>query len=106
LDFLLTIDLDLAEFTVLTPFPGSKIHQQMEAEGRIFDRNWTHYNAATVVHRPRLMSPATLQQIYHDAWEAFYGTEAQHIKMARLFMDVMPDLIRTGNIPEHRRRTR
>ncbi|MDD3117383.1 MAG: hypothetical protein PHO45_08485, partial [Victivallaceae bacterium] len=34
-DFLLEIDLDLAEFTVLTPFPHSSICDDLEKQGRI-----------------------------------------------------------------------
>ena len=97
IDFLLTIDLDLAEFTVLTPFPHTQVWEQLESEGRIFDRDWRHYNAAQVVYQPRLISPERLQELYHEAWEAFYGKEPQTLRMAKLFTKVMHDL------PERRR---
>jgi len=100
IDFLLTIDLDLAEFTVLTPFPRTKVWEQMEAEGRIFDRDWSHYNAANVVYQPRRISPDRLQKIYHEAWEAFYGKEPQNLRMTKLFLDVIRDVPR----PERRSR--
>ena len=102
IDFLLTIDLDLAEFTVLTPFPHTQAYEQLEAEGRIFDRDWNHYNAGNVVYQPRLMTPDRLQELYHLAWDSFYGQESQNWRMSKLFMNVIKDL----NLAEKRRQRR
>jgi radical SAM superfamily enzyme YgiQ (UPF0313 family) len=89
IDFLLTIDLDLAEFTILTPFPQTQYWEQLESEKRIFDRDWNHYNAAQVVFRPREMTPETLQKLYHLAWEQFYAKESQTIRMSKLIIDAL-----------------
>lgn len=91
IDFLLTIELDLAEFTVLTPFPGTQVYEQMNAEGRIFDKDWNHYNASTVVIQPRRMKPETLQRLYYDAWDNFYAAESQSVKMSKLFLQIYKD---------------
>ena len=88
IDFLLTIELDLAEFTVLTPFPRTQVFKQMSSEGRIFDLDWNHYNAATVVYMPKKMAPDVLQELYHEAWRRFYETESQAVKMGKLFMKI------------------
>jgi radical SAM superfamily enzyme YgiQ (UPF0313 family) len=92
IDFLLTCQLDLAEFTVLTPFPHSAACEQLEREGRIFDRDWRHYNGATVVYRPRQLAPEKLQALYDLAWSEFYRQESQTLKMAKLFLGVMRSL--------------
>jgi radical SAM superfamily enzyme YgiQ (UPF0313 family) len=39
-DFLLEIDLDLAEFTILTPFAHTPIRRQLEKEKRILHNDW------------------------------------------------------------------
>lgn len=96
IDFLLTINLDLAEFTVLTPFPQTKAHEQMNKEGRIFDHDWAHYNAATVVHQPLLIKPERLQELYYQAWEAFYGQTSQNLRMTKLLMEVLRETPRAG----------
>ena len=44
-DFLLVIELDLAEFTVLTPFPHTKAYDDLKQEGRIFSYDWNDYSA-------------------------------------------------------------
>ena len=88
-DFLCKIDLDLAEFTVLTPFPHTRIWDELEAEGRIFDHDWSHYNAGQVVYQPRQMTPEILEELYHHAHEQFYSVESQTLRMSKLFLDVL-----------------
>ncbi len=89
IDFLLEIDLDLAEFTVMTPFPHTKGYDDLHRQGRIFDYDWDHYNAGTVVFHPKQMSAETLQELYDYAWRSFYHEESQEQKMFRLFSKVV-----------------
>ena len=89
IDFLLEVNLDLAEFTVLTPFRHTKVWDDMERDGRIFDRDWNHYNAGKVVFQPLHMSPDRLQELYLYAWEKFYQHETQEQKMFKLMMRVI-----------------
>lgn len=84
-DFLLEVGLDLAEFTVLTPFPHTKTYDDLLKEGRIFDRDWNNYTADTVVFQPKQMSPQKLQELYAYAWDTFYKDETQSQKMYKLF---------------------
>jgi radical SAM superfamily enzyme YgiQ (UPF0313 family) len=89
IDFLLEIDLDLAEFTVMTPFPHTKSYDDLLRQGRIFDFDWNHYNAGQVVFHPKQMSAERLQELYDYAWESFYRDESQEQKMFRLFAKVV-----------------
>ena len=89
IDFLLDIELDLAEFTVLTPFPHTKAYQELEAQGRILTHDWDQYSADRVVFQPKQMSTGRLQELLDLAWETFYRDESQPIKMARLFQQVV-----------------
>ena len=89
IDFLLEIDLDLAEFTVMTPFPHTKGYDDLKRENRIFDHDWNHYNAGQVVFHPKQMTAEKLQELYEYAWTTFYADESQESKMMRLFAKVM-----------------
>ena len=89
IDFLLETDLDLAEFTVMTPFPHTKAYDDMLRENRIFDNDWNHYHAGQVVFHPKQMTAVKLQELYEYAWETFYADESQESKMMRLFSKVM-----------------
>ncbi|MDR3046208.1 MAG: radical SAM protein [Bacteroidales bacterium] len=86
--FLLEIDLDLAEFTVMTPFPHTKGYDDLLRQGRIYDFDWNHYNAGQVVFEPKHMSAEKLQELYDYAWDTFYKEESQEAKMFRLFCNV------------------
>ncbi|MBW2699967.1 MAG: B12-binding domain-containing radical SAM protein [Deltaproteobacteria bacterium] len=89
IDFLLTVELDLAEFTILTPFPHTEAYNHLEREGRIFDRDWRHYNAGHVVYEPKQMSVDTLQRLFDQAWGDFYRDESQELKMSKLFLQLL-----------------
>ncbi len=89
IDFLLEIDLDLAEFTILAPFPHTKAYDDLMRQGRIFDKDWDHYNAGQVVYQPKHITPERLQELYEYAWKTFYKDESQEEKMFKLFTKVM-----------------
>ncbi len=100
-DFLLEVDLDLAEFTILTPFAHSPIRASMEAQGRILTDDPIRYTADTVVFEPKNMTPLKLQELYAYAWERFYADEPQSYKMYKLFRKLDTDAI--NHAPKERR---
>jgi radical SAM superfamily enzyme YgiQ (UPF0313 family) len=102
-DFLLEIDLDLAEFTVLTPFAHTPIREQYEKEGRIITNDYERYNAGEVVFTPNKISPHKLQELFHYAWETFYHDEPQSYKMYKLYQKIMPS--GAGSHPPARKRS-
>lgn len=88
-DFLMEIDLDVAEFTILTPFPQSPIRRQLETEGRILSNNWLNYTADKVVFQPKQMTPEKLQELYYYAWDTFNSDSGHQLKMGELFKKVI-----------------
>ncbi len=103
IDFLLEINLDLAEFTVLAPFPHTKAYSDLLKQGRIFDHDWNHYNAGKVVYTPKHMTAERLQELYHYAWDTFYKDEPQTSKMFNLLGTVMQREVRNGTYKPRRR---
>jgi radical SAM superfamily enzyme YgiQ (UPF0313 family) len=81
-DFLLENELDMAEFTILTPFPHTPIRTQFEKEGRLLSNSWNDYTCDKVVFQPKHMRPQKLQELYHYAWRTFYADSGQQLKMA------------------------
>lgn len=102
IDFLLEINIDLAEFTVLTPFHHTKTYQDLDNANRIFDTDYNHYNAGRVVFQPRHMSPEKLQNLYHYAWDTFYKNQTQEEKMFKLILSVVEKEMADGTY-RHRR---
>lgn len=73
-EFLEETGVQNATFNILTPFPGTRLFQRLESEGRILTYDWTKYNSrADVVFRPRHMSPETLLAGYRSANQRFYS---------------------------------
>jgi radical SAM superfamily enzyme YgiQ (UPF0313 family) len=103
IDFLLEINLDLAEFTVLTPFPHTKAHDDLKKENRIISFDWNDYNAGKVVYKPKHMSPERLQELYYYAWDTFYQNETQEQKMFKLIMQVIEKEMNEGTYQPRRR---
>jgi radical SAM superfamily enzyme YgiQ (UPF0313 family) len=58
--------LECATFHILTPYPGTPLFAQLEAEGRLLHRNWSLYDTGHVVFLPKHMTPEQLAEGY--AW--------------------------------------
>jgi radical SAM superfamily enzyme YgiQ (UPF0313 family) len=52
--------LECATFHILTPYPGTPLFRQLEAEGRLLHRDWDKYDTAHVVFRPKHLTPEQL----------------------------------------------
>lgn len=53
---------------ILTPFPGTRLYQRLEEEGRILHRRWGEYDAKHVVFRPKNISPEELQAKWNERY--------------------------------------
>lgn len=61
LEFLQRNKVSSATINILTPYPGTRIYEQLKREGRLLTTNWKHYDHNTVAFRPKNMSPDELQ---------------------------------------------
>lgn len=88
-DFLLDLDMDLAEFTVLTPFQHTPIRQSLVEQGRILHSDWQRYTCDQTVFQPARLSPEKLDELYQYAWDTFYADCSLEVRMAKLYMSVI-----------------
>jgi hypothetical protein len=58
----------------LTPFPGTRLFEELHAQSRITTYDWSKYDGATAVFLPRLMTPAQLQEGTRAMGVDFYST--------------------------------
>ena len=49
--------IDTVMLNILTPLPGTQQFEELDAEGRILERDWSFYDAQHVVFRPKQMTP-------------------------------------------------
>jgi len=73
-DFAVKNEIDTVMLNILTPLPGTQQFQELEAEGRIIERDWSFYDAQHVVFQPRQMSALHLLQETIKANKRFYAT--------------------------------
>lgn len=63
-DFIRTSELDSVSTTVLTPYPGTPFREQVEAENRLLDVPWTHYDTCHVTFVPKNFTVDELRGAY------------------------------------------
>jgi radical SAM superfamily enzyme YgiQ (UPF0313 family) len=68
--------IETATFHILTPYPGTRLHARMEAQGRITTRDWNLYDTRHAVFRPARMTAGALEAGYWRAYREFYGWSA------------------------------
>jgi radical SAM superfamily enzyme YgiQ (UPF0313 family) len=71
-DWAIEHGIETATFHVLTPYPGTALHQRLTAEGRITVHDWDRYDTRHAVFRPARMSGAELERGYWRAYRRFY----------------------------------
>ena len=64
-DFIIKAKLDVCYFSILTPYPGTRLYTRMVNENRIIDHDWSNYNTNNVVFRPKMMEPEKLLDGFH-----------------------------------------
>jgi len=84
LDFAKKIKLDLAQFAVLTPYPGTAIYNRLIKEKRIFNFDWTKYDAGNAVFKPLRMTADRLKEEVDKLWRDFYRFDEIIMRVLRL----------------------
>jgi hypothetical protein len=77
------LPLDLLEFHVLTPLPGSEDHQRLYKAGIELDQDLNRYDLEHATTPHSTMSNAELEQVYQDAWWAYYSPAHMETVMRR-----------------------
>lgn len=84
--------LECATFHILTPYPGTPLFRQMESEGRLLHQNWSHYDTAHVVFRPKQMTPEQLAAGYEWCYRRLFSHRSILRRRPRDVRAVLPYL--------------
>lgn len=71
--FLIKNKVSTVSFNVLTPYPGTKVYEDLKKENRLITNDWKYYDHNTVVYKPRNMTPYELQIGKTTARKKFYS---------------------------------
>lgn len=73
LEFVTKAKLEVAYFSLLTPYPGTRLYHRLEREERLLTKDWSIYDANHVVFKPRSFTPDGLLEEYHRALNEVYS---------------------------------
>jgi len=65
--------LNKATFSILTPYPGTILYNELEKEGRILTKDWSQYDLANVVFQSKNISMEQLKQGRISIVKEFYS---------------------------------
>jgi len=80
------LPIDILEFMVLTPLPGSADHQALVRQGVWMDADMNKFDGEHVVTAHPRMSIAGLQEIYDRAWNLYYTPEHIETLLRRAYV--------------------
>lgn len=72
-DWAVTNALTTATFHILTPYPGTRLFKNMEAQDRILHNNWDMYDTRQVVYKTVGLRAAELKRGYDWSYKSFYS---------------------------------
>ncbi len=95
IEFIHETGIDGSQFTIMTPFPGTRLYSQVQKEGRLIYTNypddWVKYNAYEAVIQPRNM---TVEELV-EGWQNVYLATSSPSRSLRRSLKT---LVNTGSI--------
>jgi radical SAM superfamily enzyme YgiQ (UPF0313 family) len=91
IEYSISLGSTLAQFKLLTPYPGTPLYKQMETQ--IFERNWERFDGFTVTFRHPNLSAGELQFLLAAAYARFYFRPSFFANLGHLEMRWVRDLV-------------
>jgi radical SAM superfamily enzyme YgiQ (UPF0313 family) len=77
------LNIDVVDFSILTPFPGTALFKKLDSQGRILTKEWRFYNMGHAVYQPTHMTPEELEQGVRRIYNEFYTVPSTIRRIAR-----------------------
>jgi hypothetical protein len=77
------LPIDILQFYVLTPLPGSEDHKVLWQKQAWMDPDMNRYDLEHVVAEHATMSRQVWQNVYHDAWRTYYTPQHMETVLRR-----------------------
>ncbi len=91
-DFINDNNLLGAQITILTPFPGSRLRNRLETEGRIIHDEWQWYTVWNAVIRHNNFTPRELEDGLLEVYRGIYNPESNR-RRSEHFKKVCRELV-------------
>lgn len=73
LEFVTRAKIEVPYFSILTPYPGTRLYDRMLSEGRLLTTDWSLYDTSHVVFRPQRLTPERLLEGYQQVFRESYS---------------------------------
>lgn len=83
LNFIKRTRIEIPQLTLLTPFPGTKLREFLEKEGRILHNLWEKYDTTHVVYKPLKMTVDELRKRYNWLSGKLYSKWAIFLRLLK-----------------------
>ena len=77
------LPLDILEFFILTPLPGSEDHKVLYTKGEWMDPDMNRYDGEHAVSNHPKMTKEVWEEVYQDAWRTFFTPEHMETLLRR-----------------------
>ncbi len=88
------------QFSILTPFPGTRLYEDAERMGIIVHKNWKYYDGAHAVMHTKYLEPKEIQMLLNRAYISFYSRPTRLLKIVPTSIKYLFEL------PAKRKRTK
>jgi len=92
-DWIIRNRIETVTAHILTPYPGTAFHSRLAAEGRITDEDFSHYDTAHVVFRPKRMTAKELYDGYLWIYREVYTLRNIIRRIPKCRAQTMPYLL-------------
>ena len=83
---LMEIGIDVPFLSIMTPFKGTSIYDQLKTENRIIaDRSWDYYNGYNVAFKPKQMTESELLEAHRELWRKAFSLKYSAKRIFRAF---------------------
>jgi radical SAM superfamily enzyme YgiQ (UPF0313 family) len=81
LEFVTRAKIEIPYFSILTPYPGTRLHERLERERRILHRDWSLYDTSHVVIQPERLTVEQLQEGYLRTFREAYSQSCMAVRL-------------------------
>jgi len=81
---------EIVQFSILTPFPGTRLYQDAINAGIIIKKKWQYFDGAHAVMKTKYLNPKEIQRLILKTYVDFYGRPQ---KLVKIFPNVIRYLI-------------
>jgi radical SAM superfamily enzyme YgiQ (UPF0313 family) len=82
-NFLIRNEIELTQFSILTPYPGTKLYDKMVQNDLITNYNWDYYDQFHMVLKHKNWSTDSLNTALLEAYKLFYSYKSIYFRVRR-----------------------